>query len=152
MRILLATALLLVSCSEKEAKESPSKAVQAKQMIYNPQADTPAELLAAHKSAAAEKRTVLLVVGGDWCPTCRRFEKTISSENIRDELDKHFVVVHLDSDSHIGLQKELGLNYESVPHLAVFANEKLVSQRTAPRSKTAVFAFLEKNRPGKLVQ
>lgn len=65
--------------------------------IYNPDADSKAEIAAAVKRAGAENRNVLLVFGGNWCPWCHLLHGLFASdEPIRKALAERYVVVMVD--------------------------------------------------------
>lgn len=61
---------------------------------YDPGADPLAQLRSA--GAAAGPRRILAVVGGNWCGWCRALDRLMTSDpSLRDELTRHFVVVHV---------------------------------------------------------
>jgi len=52
------------------------------------------------KEAGASSRPVLVDVYTDWCGWCRRMEKDVySRSDVRDYVNKHFVLVKLDAES-----------------------------------------------------
>ncbi len=64
--------------------------------IYNSAADAKADIKAAVEKAKKEGKHVLLQIGGNWCIWCMRFnEKATTNDTLKSELEKDFVVYHL---------------------------------------------------------
>ena len=69
---------------------------KATSKIYNPAADASADIKAAVEKAKQEGKHVLLQIGGNWCIWCMRFnEKATTNDTLKTELEKDFVVYHL---------------------------------------------------------
>jgi thioredoxin-related protein len=67
-----------------------------KPKIYNPNADSKADIKAAVDKAAKEGKHVLLQIGGNWCKWCIRFnDKVTTNDTLKTELEKNFVTYHL---------------------------------------------------------
>lgn len=64
--------------------------------IYNPKANGEAELAAAIKKAAVEKKHVLVQIGGNWCIWCKRLYKFVEdSPELSTYLESNYIVYHL---------------------------------------------------------
>jgi thiol:disulfide interchange protein len=64
--------------------------------IYDPAADAAADLLKIEKQAKAEKKHILVQVGGNWCIWCKRFYKMVKEDSALTALvDKNYIVYHL---------------------------------------------------------
>lgn len=73
-------------------------------VVYDEQLEPRAALASARVEAARDHKTVLVVIGGNWCEWCQSLDALMRSDlAIRAELEKDFVVVKLDS----GLAKQL---------------------------------------------
>ena len=53
---------------------------QEKANVYNPNADAKGDLKTAIAKAKAEKKHVLIQVGGNWCPWCIKFHKMATTD------------------------------------------------------------------------
>jgi thioredoxin-related protein len=53
---------------------------QEKVNVYNPNADAKADIKSAVAKAKAEKKHVLIQVGGNWCPWCIKFHKMATTD------------------------------------------------------------------------
>ncbi|MCK7559314.1 thioredoxin family protein [Chitinophaga sedimenti] len=92
--------LMAIGCSLLLALPAVAQQPQPKpghlDSIYNPTANAEAELGAAIKKAAAEKKHVLVQVGGNWCIWCKRLYKYVEdSTDLRTYRDANYVVYHL---------------------------------------------------------
>ena len=64
--------------------------------VYSPDADAKKDIQAAVEKAKKEGKHVLLQIGGNWCIWCMRFnEKATTNDTLKTELEKDFVVYHL---------------------------------------------------------
>lgn len=64
--------------------------------IYNPNADAQAEIAAAVKEAAAQKKHVLAIVGGNWCGWCKKLDRLMQGDaEIKQAIDDQYIVVHV---------------------------------------------------------
>jgi thioredoxin-related protein len=82
-----------------------SLAAQQTVKIYNPDADAKKEVAAAVAKASAEGKHVFLQIGGNWCPWCIRFHKTVAENMKLDSLVKaNYEVVEInyskENDNH----------------------------------------------------
>ena len=69
---------------------------QSDSLIYHPEADAKAEFEEAARRAVAEKKHVVVMIGGNWCRWCRIFEKfRLSNQNVVSAVDTGFVWMHL---------------------------------------------------------
>jgi thioredoxin-related protein len=69
---------------------------QEKALVYNVQANAAADVAAAVKTAKAEKKHVLLQIGGNWCGWCLKFNKLVTeNDTLKTAVEKNYVVVHV---------------------------------------------------------
>lgn len=69
---------------------------QSDALIYHPEADAMAEFEEVVRRAGAEKKHVVVMVGGNWCRWCRIFEKfRLSNQNVVSAVDTGFIWMHL---------------------------------------------------------
>jgi thioredoxin-related protein len=69
---------------------------QEKQILYNPSLDGITQLKEAITKAKAEKKHVLVQLGGNWCPWCIRFHKFCSeTASVDSVLKADYIVIHL---------------------------------------------------------
>ncbi|CAN5384616.1 hypothetical protein BH11BAC2_BH11BAC2_02230 [soil metagenome] len=65
-------------------------------LIYHPELDARAEMNKAIKTAKLEHKNVVLMIGGNWCKWCRRFQQFIDANaKIDSTLKSGFVFEHL---------------------------------------------------------
>ena len=80
--------------------------------LYNPSANARKDLAAALVRAKAEKKHVLIQVGGNWCTWCYRFNAfTQMDSTIRSLLRDNYVVYHLNyskENKNLDLLAEFG--------------------------------------------
>jgi thiol-disulfide isomerase/thioredoxin len=60
---------------------------------YDEQADAKAVVAKAKAKAKREHKTLLIDLGGNWCPDCRVLAGIIGLPDLKPFLDKHFVIV-----------------------------------------------------------
>ncbi|RAJ04283.1 thioredoxin-like protein [Chitinophaga skermanii] len=105
--VLLACAIL-TSLTAVKAQE----VIKPIDSIYTPTADAAADLKAAYKKAAAEKKHVLVQVGGNWCIWCKRLYKYVNDhQELKDAMHKNYVVYHLNyskENKNLPILAELG--------------------------------------------
>lgn len=90
--VMLLVALLAIPLCKVQAQKHPSSI----DSIYNPNANAEADLKAAIKKAAVEKKHVLIQVGGNWCIWCRRLYKYVEDRpELKQLVDNNYVVYHL---------------------------------------------------------
>lgn len=96
--------------------------------LYNVNADAATDVAAAVKKAKAEKKHVLLQIGGNWCSWCLRFNKLVTeNDTLKTAMESNYVVVHV--------------NYSKENK-----NEKLLAQLGYPqRFGFPVFVILDGN-------
>ncbi len=82
------------------------------QHIYHPDANAKADITAAVKQAAKEKKHVLLQIGGNWCIWCKRFYKFVEEDStLKAAMENNYVVYHLNyskENKNLPILKELG--------------------------------------------
>lgn len=80
--------------------------------IYNPDANAKADIAAALKQAAVEKKHVLLQIGGNWCIWCKRLNKFVNDDPaLKQAQDKDYIVYHLNyskENKNLPMLKTLG--------------------------------------------
>lgn len=77
--------------------------------VYDLKLDPVRTLQAAEERAQREGRKIMVVLGGNWCQWCLSLDELMRThEGIRSELDKHFVVVKLDSAKAKVLDEQWG--------------------------------------------
>lgn len=70
-------------------------AQDAKQ-LYDPRADAAADMARLLEKAKTEHKNVLVIVGGNWCGWCYRFDHYINKEEkLQQILNNHYLVYHL---------------------------------------------------------
>lgn len=117
--------------------------------------DSENDLCDAIKEAKRSNRKILLDIGGDWCPWCRKLEKFFDeNKDVSNYLNKHFVVVKINYDKEHKNEKFLSKfpKVDGYPHLFVLSKKgKLLhSQNTGDlesgdhHDRDKVFSFLKK--------
>jgi thiol:disulfide interchange protein len=127
--------------------------------IYSDPATSRTELAAAHKTAAATHKRVLLDFGGNWCADCLVLDRYFHDPANRPILEANFVLVHINigrMDANLDIAKRYKVPLDKgVPALAVL-NERgvlLYSQRSGEfeamsgMQSAAVTRFLVQWRP-----
>lgn len=122
---------------------------------YDPKADPAADLQHTLARARAERKTVLLQVGGDWCGWCKRMTEFIAkNEPVNQRIQQGFLIQKITYDQENRNEPFLS-GYPKIngyPHLFVLApdGQLLHSQDTAELeqgggySEDKFIAFLEK--------
>ena len=68
--------------------------------VFDPARDAFADLRQAEAQAAAEHKNILMDVGGNWCPSCILFDRTLRSDGrLRDLLNNDYLVLHVNWSS-----------------------------------------------------
>jgi thiol:disulfide interchange protein len=140
----------------------PQAAAQAlgRKHIYSETANPVADVNAALAKAKAEHKRVLIDVGGDWCGDCQVIDIYFHQQPNEGLLDKNYVVVHIYTDSDLGVNKAIAAKYgipigKGVPALSVLdASGKIIhSQQTGEfndmrhMDSPSVTEFLSRWRP-----
>lgn len=128
-------------------------------VIYPPTADASKEIAEALNSAAASRKRVLVVFGGNWCFDCHVLDEAFHSLDIAPTLNPSFIVVHVDigqMDKNLDIAKKYDVPLDrGVPAIAVLDSDGklLFSQKRgefeAARSMAPedILAFLNKWKP-----
>ena len=107
--------LLLVSASfgQKRSNQDdtnvPLDPVSAKTDLYPANADAKKEIDEALKLAAAEKKRVLLIFGGNWCYDCHVLDRALHEGEAGKVARKNFLLVHVnigEGDKNLDLVKK----------------------------------------------
>ena len=127
---------------------------------YDPQRDADADLEASKKIAERDGRHILLLVGGDWCPWCRKLAKYIKdNEAVSALLVRDFVIQKVLVDDDVSNSPFLN-PYPTIPaypHVFLLdaEGELLHSLDTEPLEKSGSYdeakllAILKKHAPKK---
>ncbi len=147
---ILALALTLAGCRDRDrargaARRASSGAHAAPRKegdpIYDDQADAEGEVADAIAEAKGARKRVLIVLGANWCPWCRRLDATLAGDpEVSSRLAAAFVVVHVSTgDRGSDVNAELVRRYLpgsslSLPFLIVLDGEGQVvaRQQTGP--------------------
>jgi len=111
---------------------------------YDPKADADEDLASGKAIARRDGRRILLLVGGDWCPWCRKLAKYIEeNESVRNVLASGYVVQKVnvsDETSNTGFLNPYPA-IEGYPHLFILdAEGKLLhSQDTGELEKSGSY-------------
>lgn len=75
---------------------SVSATAQHDSLIYRPGADAKQELTDALLRAKAEKKQLMVMVGGNWCRWCRMFEKfRLSNARVDSAVSRDYIWLHV---------------------------------------------------------
>ena len=127
--------------------------------IYPDPSQAQADLTAALKTAAAERRRVIIDFGGDWCTDCLVLDTYFHDSANKPLLEANYVLVHVNVgrlDRNVDLADKFQIPLKKgVPALAVLDSEGklLYSQHTGEfeamrkMQSSAVTEFLERWKP-----
>lgn len=102
MKKWIATLLLAFGALHVPAQEKESR-------LYNPDADARADIKAAVKTAQQQHKNVMLMVGGNWCIWCTRFNHTVTGNDTLNRLMKdNYVLVHVNYEKKNAADKLWG--------------------------------------------
>jgi thiol-disulfide isomerase/thioredoxin len=85
---------------------------------YDEKADANRQVAAAKARAKAQKKKLLIDLGGNWCPDCRVFAGVLDLPEVKAFVSRHYVVVtvdvgrmdkNLDIPGHYGVDKVRGV-------------------------------------------
>ncbi|WP_118974519.1 thioredoxin family protein [Taibaiella koreensis] len=81
--------------------------------LYNPAADANADIKQAVKQAQQQHKNVMLMVGGNWCIWCTRFNQTVTGNDTLSKLmSDNYVLVHVNYEKkNAGDKLWAGLGY-----------------------------------------
>ena len=130
--------------------------------VFDSSRDALADLKTAKQQAAAEHKTLLMDVGGNWCPSCILLDQMLKSDaDLRRQLARDYVLLHVNWSSDNRNQAVLSTYPEAhgYPALYVLAADgrlikaedttELEAQPNQGRgySHAAISAFLAKYAP-----
>jgi thiol-disulfide isomerase/thioredoxin len=97
---------------------------------YDGTLDGKKQLTDALATARSENKRVLVMFGGNWCKWCKALDATMAAnEPITKLLDTSYVLIHIDSDSNLALNAELGDPFKNgFPVLVVFNDDGSVKK------------------------
>lgn len=73
-----------------------SQEQKAKSTVYNPNADAALELSNAIKKARAENKHIMVMVGGNWCKWCLRYNELCKTDKQIDSmLSASYIFIHI---------------------------------------------------------
>lgn len=102
---------------------------------YDPKADADADLAKSQQIAKRDGRHILMVVGGDWCPWCRKFADYIEeNQTVSTILAKSYVIMKVnvsDETTNTGFLNPYPV-IDTYPHLYILdADGKLLRSQSA---------------------
>ena len=130
------------------------KPVKVKSDLYPADADAKKEIAEALTTAAADKKRVILIFGGNWCYDCHVLDQALHEGEAGKIVKQSYVLVHIDigeGEKNLDLVKKYKIPLEKgVPALAVLKSDgeliywSGVGEFEAARSltKSALVAFL----------
>jgi thiol:disulfide interchange protein len=97
---------------------------------YDPTLDGKKQLSDALVTAKAAHKRVLVMFGGNWCKWCKALDATMQThEATKKIIEDGYVLVHIDSDSNLALNTELGDPFKNgFPVLVVFNDDGSVKK------------------------
>lgn len=113
----LACAFTLACTDPPPAATTPATPTGAKKArvaleaytAYDAAKDGKAQIEAAQAEAKAKGKRVIVMFGGNWCKWCKALDGTFASDpHVKAQLEKGFVLVHVDSDSNGALNDAWG--------------------------------------------
>ena len=117
MKPLLALALLLLA--------SCAPTLRADEKPYNEAADAKADIQGALTKADADRKSVLVVFGANWCPDCRVLDASFKQGPTADVVARNFEVVKVDLghyDHNTDLASKYGVDIKKgIPTVAVLS-------------------------------
>ena len=125
-------ALLLTSSSFSQKPSSPDndevlEPVAVKNDLYPAEANAKNEIVEALKTAAGDKRRVLLVFGGNWCYDCHVLDRALHEGAAGKVVRENFLVVNVDigeGDKNLDLVKKYKIPLEKgVPAVAILGGD-----------------------------
>lgn len=135
--------------------QDKAKSDTVKTSIYDAKSDPAKELSRAVKAASKKDKRILLQVGGDWCPWCKKLDKLFrENEEISSLLDKHYILLKVNYSKENKNEKFLSKypKIEGYPHIFVLdKNGKFIHSQNTGDLETGeyhdpakVIAFLKK--------
>jgi len=121
---ILIFAIFFVNLSFSQVEK---KIDSTKTKIFNELSDPQKDLSNAIKIAKKSNKNILLDVGGDWCPWCRKLDKLFhENEEIASLLEKHFIVLKVNYSKANKNEKFLSKfpKIEGYPHLFVLDKKR----------------------------
>ncbi|MBZ5700055.1 MAG: thioredoxin family protein [Acidobacteriia bacterium] len=127
--------------------------------LYPAPDEAPAEIAAALRASAKDRKRVILVFGGNWCYDCHVLDATFRSKQIAPLVNENYHVVHVNVgnyDKNLDLAKKYDIPLEKgVPSLAILDphGKLLVSQKKGEFESTIrigpedVVEFLKRWKP-----
>jgi thioredoxin-related protein len=85
---------LLLSMTAAAMQQPDDTTAAPRREVFDPQRDAAKDIQDATVKAAGSGRRILLDVGGEWCPWCKRLDAFFASHpNAAELMHRHFVVV-----------------------------------------------------------
>ena len=98
-----------ISAQQSSASDDVLKPVTAKANLYPSDADANKEIEAALQTAAAEKKRLILIFGGNWCYDCHVLDQALHEGEAGKIAQESFLIVHVDigeGDKNLDLVKK----------------------------------------------
>jgi thioredoxin 1 len=97
-----------------------------KSLPYRADADARTEIQQARLRAKQKNKILMIVFGGNWCPDCLVLDRNLKRADVRDYLENHVELVHVDVgyfESNLQLARDVGVNLGTggVPAAAFFS-------------------------------
>lgn len=138
MRIFILALLMAGGITSSSAQEHSAK------LLYDTAADPSRDIPALVKQAAAQKKHVLIMAGGNWCSWCIRFNAFVHDNSELDSIiGADYLVYHLNySKENRNKPTFAGLGYPQRFGFPVF----LILANTGERIHTQNSAYLEEGK------
>jgi thiol-disulfide isomerase/thioredoxin len=97
---------------------------------YDETADANVAVAKAKAQARREHKLLLIDIGGNWCGDCRVLAGTIERPELKAFVEKHYVLVSVDSGRHIEKNLQVSSRYGVDPRKGGVPNLLVVDPRT----------------------
>ena len=97
---------------------------------YDESADANAAVARAKAQARREHKLLLIDIGGNWCGDCRVLAGTIEQTALKAFVEKHYVLVSVDSGRHIEKNLQVSARYGVDPRKGGVPNLLVVNPRS----------------------
>ena len=131
--LLITSIALLHGCSEGESTEQTA-------WPYSDVDYTHLEISNTLKNIGPNK-SLMLIFGANWCPTCRRLDASLKQPAINEYLDKKFDTIKInvgDYDKNQDLVKHYKTTLKGVPSIVILNRDNQVLERINPYKIAAI--------------
>ncbi|HEV8590114.1 MAG TPA: thioredoxin family protein [Pyrinomonadaceae bacterium] len=154
-RVMLALVALLMFCSIGFAQSSTAnsddvlKPITIKKDLYPADADAKKEIDDTLKTAATEKKRVILVFGGNWCYDCHVLDQALHEGEAGKIVKESFLLVHIDigeGDKNLDLVEKYKTSLDKgVPTVAILGSDGKVIYSSSDGEFEAARNMLKKD-------